>query len=179
MFNKETDDEKRYKRAKEPITKGYTNPDYQGLTSDECEKWEAAGGWIGWTIPPGIGVLDIDGARCKERLEDVNNICQKHELNPPIHRTNNGVHVVFKCDNIAGNSRGITKAGFPVTYRSKGNQLILAPTNGRTWEIPLNGNLPEIPAELKPYDARNKEDVLNVLAVQLGEAISAGLLIRV
>ncbi len=174
LLNKETDPEKRYKRAKEPITKGYTKPDYKDLTLEECETWEAAAGWIGWVIPPENVTLDIDGPGWEERLRAIKAICSRAGLNPPIHRTNNGVHIFFKGANIPGNSQGTTKAGFKVTYRTGGkNQLILAPTNDRTWEIPLNGNLPAIPAELRPYDYKNKEDVLNVLAWQLGEAYRA------
>lgn len=176
-LNKETDQEKRYQRAKQPITKAYTKPDYKGLTLEECAEWEATGAWIGWTIPAGVVGLDIDKEGWQQRFAIVKAICNKYGFTPPVHRTNKGVHVFFKTSaHIGGDSQGVAKEGFAVTYRAYGNQLILAPTNGRTWEIPLNGNLPEIPAELKPYDPKNKEDVLNVLAVQLGEAIRAGTL---
>ncbi len=37
-------------------------------------------------------------------------------------------------------------------------------------------NLPDIPIELRPYDPKNKDDVLNVLAVQLCDAIREGTL---
>lgn len=127
-FNKETDEEKRYKRAKAPITEGYAKPDYQGLKLDDCKKWEAEGGWIGWVIPPGIVVLDIDKEGWQQRFATVRDICKRQGITPPIHRTNNGVHVFFKAsENIPGNAKGITKAGFKVTYRAGGkNQLILA-----------------------------------------------------
>jgi hypothetical protein len=129
-------------------------------------------------IPPGFVVLDIDNDKWEERLDAVKAICIKHGLFPPIHKTNKGVHVFFKTSvNIPGDSKGTTKAGFKVTYRAGGkNLLILAPENNRTWEIPLNGSLPEIPVELRPFEAGNKEDIINVFAVQLGDAIRADLL---
>ena len=146
-LNQESDPGKKYKRAKTPITTGYTVQDYNSLTVPECEQWQAAGGWIGWVIPPGFVVLDIDNDKWEERLDAVKAICIKHGLFPPIHKTNKGVHVFFKTSvNIPGDSKGTTKAGFKVTYRAGGkNLLILAPENNRTWEIPLNGSLPEIP----------------------------------
>ena len=175
-YNTEITTEKRYKRAKAPITKGYTELNYKGLTIQECKQWEAEGGWIGWLIPPGYIVLDIDGPGWDYSLNTLKAICFKRGLNPPIHRTKNGVHVFFKTAvPIAANSRAITKAGLRVTYRAGGvSQLILAPTNARTWGIPLNGNLPEIPTELKPFDVSNKEDLINVLAMQVGEAVREG-----
>lgn len=174
-LNKESDPQKKYKRAKEPITEGYTDKAYKGLPLEECGQWEAAGGWIGWLIPQGVIALDIDKEGWKERFAMVKEICSEHGLKPAIHKTNNGVHVFFKTNaNIPGNSQAITKAGIKLTYRAGGkNQLILAPTNSRSWEITLNGDLPEIPIELTPYDPKNKDDVLNILAVELGETIRA------
>lgn len=176
--NKESDLEKKYKRAKEPITRGFTDLNYKGLTLKECEEWESKGGWIGWLIPRGMIVLDIDKEGWQERFASVMETCRKYALNPPIHKTNNGVHVFFKTATaIPGADNAYTKAGIKVTYRAGGkNQLILAPVNGRTWGVTLNGNLPDIPVELTPYDLKNREDALNVLAVKLGEAIREGTL---
>jgi hypothetical protein len=137
-LNKESDPQKKYNRAKQPIIKGYTDPNYKGLTIKECEEWESKDGWIGWLIPIGLIVLDIDKVGWEERFATVKQICRKRGLNPPIHKTNNGVHVFFETPlNIPGNTT-YTKSGIRVTYREGGkNQLILAPVNGRTWGVPL------------------------------------------
>ncbi len=173
--NKESDPEKRYKRAKEPIIKGYTDEAYKSLTLEECEKWEDEGGWIGWLMPQGMIALDVEDAAS---IQTIKTICAQKNITPPEHNTNNGKHFLFKTTTaIPGNSKAFTKAGITVTYRAGGkNQLILAPVNGRTWAVPLNGDLPEIPVELTLYDHKDKDDVLNVLSVQVGEARRAGLL---
>lgn len=173
--NKESDPRKQYKRAKEPIIKGFTKPNYYGLTVKECEQWESAGGWTGWLIPSGMVALDVENVAS---IEAIKKICKQQNIIPPEHVTNNGRHFIFKTAvNIPGDSKAYTKMGIKVTYRAGGkNQLILAHVNGRTWDTPLNGKVPEIPIELTPYDPKNKDDVLNVLAFELGETIRAEIL---
>jgi hypothetical protein len=152
--NTASSEDARYKRAKQPTVRLWTSSGYKGLTSDECLKWTEKGGWIGWLIPVGLIVLDIDGKEWEERLNAVMEACRKEGKNPPVHRTNKGVHIFFSNTTpISGKTEGITKNGIPVTFRSGGaNQLILAPVNGRSWQEPLNGSIPAIPDELRPGD---------------------------
>ena len=57
-----------------------------------------------------------------------------------------------------------------MTYRVGGkNQLILAPTNGRSWEKKFsNDNLSSLPDEFVEYDKKNLHEVLNCLSWQVG-----------
>ncbi len=168
--NKETDPKKRYKKAKAPFVEGFTNDDYIPPSLEGCITWIKKGGWIGWVIPKGVVVLDVED---EDAIQYIKAICKQKGIQPAIHRTNNGVHFFFKCnDNIPADSKAITRAGIPVTYRIGGkNQLILAPINNRSWEVGLTDTQPEIPEELKPYNRKNKTDVLKALSWAVGDAI--------
>ena len=94
-YNRETDPEKKYNRAKAPIRTGFTDTNYEGLTVEECEQWEGEGGWTGWLIPPRVIVLDIDGNGWEGRFTVVREIYNQKGLNPPVQRRNNGVLILF------------------------------------------------------------------------------------
>lgn len=172
-FNREKDQAKKYKRAKEPITTGYTEATYKSLSAKEIEAWGEKQGWIGWVIPKGYIAIDSEDAIVNNTIET---FCNRNGIDPSIHITNNGKHHLFRTPNdLPAASKVFTKAGFPVTYRIGGkNQLILAPVNGRTWACwkPLS-ELPELPEELYPYDHNNKLDVMRCLSWTIGEHIRA------
>jgi len=135
--NQMQDKEKRYKRAKEAIDKGFTEKKYQGLTVPEIESWEKTGGWVGWLIPQGYIAIDVEEP---EGIKYIETLCKQKGIRPSVHITNRGKHFFFRTDKtLSGSSEVYLKCGFMVTYRVGGkNYLILAPTNGRSWEVPLN-----------------------------------------
>lgn len=135
-YNQEIDPEKKYKRAKEAIDEGFTKNDFVSLSMQTIEAWEKTGGWVGWLIPKGFIAIDAEE---QEAIEYIKNLCKKLNIIPPEHNTNRGKHFFFKLNkNLSAASEVYTKSGFKLTYRIGGkNYLILAPTNGRSWEVPL------------------------------------------
>lgn len=159
-----------YKIAKQPVFPGWNSDDYIPPTNDRIIAWAKAKGWIGWRLPKGIIVLDVEGHK---KINVVKSICKKLGVEPGIHITNNGVHFFLRSDrNLAAASTVFTKNGVKVTYRVGGkNYLILAPTNNRSWEIWKDfKDLPLLPNELLPYDRKNIYDVLNCFANVVHEA---------
>jgi putative DNA primase/helicase len=135
-YNTKYNPDKNYKTAKEALDKGFTKDNFPGLSLQEIEDWEKTNGWIGWLIPKGYIVLDSEE---QDDIEYIKTLCKQLNIIPPEHNTNKGKHFFFVLiKNFSGASEVFTKSGLKLTYRIGGrNYLILAPTNGRTWEIPL------------------------------------------
>jgi hypothetical protein len=127
---------KDYKKAKTPTIEGWTKTDYQAPTLRQCEDHIAKAGWIGWLIPEGVIVLDVEDTNSIGVLEAY---LKAKNLHPPIHRSRNGKHYFFSGNGISGSSKEFTRLGISVTYRVGGkNYLILAPCDERSWEVPLD-----------------------------------------
>jgi hypothetical protein len=133
-YNPTYNPDKDYKNAKTPVTKGFTAPNYKGLTLDEIKAWEKTGGWVGWVIPKGYIALDVED---RESIAVIDQLCKEKNLSPAVHLTKNGRHYIFKLSkDLSAASSVFTKCGIEVTYRIGGkNYLILAPTDGRSWQI--------------------------------------------
>ena len=168
-YDKKYNPENDYKTSKEPVDSGFTNDDFSGLTLLEIESWEKAGGWIGWLIPKGLIILDVENS---ETISYIKSLCNKLKIITPQHKTNSGKHFFFRTNKqLTGASEVFTKSGVTVTYRMGGkNYLILSPTNNRSWETALSDKLPELPSELFPCDHKNPDELLNVLSWQIGSA---------
>ncbi len=172
MYNPEKD----YKLAKVAIDADFTKEDFTGLSLLEVAAWEKTGGWIGWVIPKGYMALDAEGDY-KITLTEL--ICQQNRIDPSMHKSNEGKHYLFKLKgDLPASSSVYTRCGLELTYRVGGkNYLILAPTNGRSWERGKSlEKLPELPEEFMPYDSKNPEDALRVIACQIGQATYKGML---
>ena len=172
--NQEKDPEKAYKMAKKPTYAGWNKPGYVAPALEEIEVWEKAGGWIGWRIPEGAIYLDVED---QEDTDNVKTICHLKNIMPGIHQTNKGLHFGFSTDQqYPADSTVFTKSGIKLTYRVGGkNYLILAPTNERRWEAWKDiKELPALPDQLKPYDRKNIEDVLNCLSHSVRSAYREG-----
>jgi len=175
-YNPRTENpENDYKAAKKAAFSGWNSPDYVKPTLDRIAEWERSKGWLGWRLPNGIIAADVEDS---EAIGHLRMICQEKQIVPAVHKTNNGIHVFFQTmrENLPAASKIYTECGVKVTYRVGGkNYLILAPTNGRTWEIWKSPqDLPEIPAELLPYDRKSPKDVLNCLSRAIRRAYRGG-----
>jgi hypothetical protein len=163
---------KDYLTAKQAIDSDFTNNSFTGLSLSEIEEWEKTGGWVGWLIPEGVIGLDVED---REAISFIENFFRQINIEPSVHLTNKGKHYLLRLtkENLPGASTVYTKSGVKVTYRvGNKNYLILAPTNGRSWEKwkPVN-ELPYLPKDLHPYEHKNKDEVLRVLSWQIGECL--------
>jgi len=129
-FNQKKD----YKTAKEPIIQGFTKTDYRAPSKSEIKKWMEKDGWIGWLIPKGYIALDVEDSGAIRYIE---NFCKQKGIQPLVHITNKGKHFFFKIEkDVSAASTVYAKSGIKVTYRVGGkNYLILAPINGRQWQV--------------------------------------------
>ncbi len=174
-YSKKYNAQKDYRTAKEPITKGFTASDYKGPTIDECLKWIKQGGWVGWIIPEGVIALDIED---KATFNYMINYCKQLGINPGTHESRNGSHTLFKGNGIKGDSKAYVRAGFKITYRAGGkNYFILSPMDGRKWLKWTDiVDLPEIPEDFRPYNYKDRSDLLNILSWLLADAYSDAIL---
>jgi len=163
-----------YKTAKIPTFDGWNSPEYIPPTLEEIREWEKTGGWTGWRMPKGLIALDVEESHDIDRVGE---ICRARGIEPGIHVTNNGKHFLFSTDlDLPASSKVFTKCGVKVTYRAGlKSQLILCPTNGRTWALwKKPEELPHISDELLPYDRKSLHDVMNCLSWQVAHAYREG-----
>jgi hypothetical protein len=133
-YHPEKNPGKDYDIAKEPAFNGWTKADYLPPSLENTAAWEKAGGWTGWRPPKGVIVLDVDNGSDDEAR--VREICRARNIEPGVHRTNKGLHFFFRNNKqLPGSSEVFLKCGLQGTYRVSNSQVILAPINGRTWEV--------------------------------------------
>jgi archaellum biogenesis ATPase FlaH len=166
--------QKNYKKAKEPITVGFTAKIYSGPTDAEIEKHISDGGWVGWVLPEGVLVLDYDDGTDDEML--IEKTFLRARIEPGIMRTNNGKQGIFKDPGGISGIEQYCTIGPRVCYRIGGkNQCIWPPVNGRACEVWQDfADLPALPHEL--YPASTFHDNLNALSWQIGKKYRQGLI---
>lgn len=134
---------------KAPLTQWKTNP----LNYERAETLLEEGYRIGWVIPEGYVVVDIDNednedsSACVERI--LNDLGIKYCYN----RTNRGLHLLFKDSKLSIKTDAVTKCalGITVDHRANHRGYIILPSNDphRTWGE-WRDDIDEIPAFLKP-----------------------------
>jgi len=180
--NEKLNEADRYKRAKQPVEKGWNEK--PGKSAAEARKWLEAGGWISAVLPPGVIALDVDNkikgvlneTMFEHKVGQMNLILREKAAG--IHKTNNGLHYLLKArGNEKSSAHVITRSGLALTYRTAGDSnIILAPSNGRTWERWVEiGDLSEIPEMLLPLE-RNTVDVMIAIASQIKYFYASGVL---
>lgn len=132
-----------YKKAKEPIPSqaGWNKTNYTGRSQKITEVWvnEVNNGWLGFKIPEGLMILDVDRTHRQNAPELIDTILQ--EMNVKCHRivTPNGRQFVFNVPEfdvkqVAGQYNLL---GISVDTRTHGKGYIVLPTpntDGRYFE---------------------------------------------
>jgi len=171
--NTEADPVAYRKTAKVSVVAGFTEPAYRGMTLVEVTRAEARRQWIAGLIPPEVTGLDSENPGSIAAADEILRACKPPA---PQFTTKCGKQWFCKATGIAGISQP-TKTGFPITYRAPGkNYTILPPSDNRSWQIPLNGGIPNLPEELYPADLTVLDDVIHVFGWHVGDTLRKKLL---
>lgn len=135
--------------SKAPMTQWRTSP----LTFEQAVKYAERGYRIGWIVPEGYCVVDIDNEDHPESSAYVERILNELGIPHAYNRSSRGVHFLFRDDKLCIPSDAVTKCalGITVDHRANHKGYIILPTNDphRSW-----GDWPDeiadIPAFLKP-----------------------------
>lgn len=143
---------------KSPLTQWRTSP----LTFEQAVKYTDKGYRIGWIVPEGYVIVDIDNEDHVESSARVERILNELGLSYSYNRTSRGVHFLFKDERLSIPSDAVTKCalGITVDHRANRKGYIILPTNDphRSWGEWVD-KPDDIPAFLRPIMiAKNQID---------------------
>lgn len=134
---------------KAPMTQWRTSP----LTFEQASKYADAGYRIGWIVPEGYVVVDVDNEDHPESAEKIMQILNDMQIPYSYNRTSRGIHFLFKDKFMSIPSDAVTKCALGVTVDHRANHkgYIILPTNDphRYWGEWVD-EVAEIPSFLKP-----------------------------
>lgn len=134
---------------KAPMTQWRTSP----LTYEQAVKYAERGFRIGWIVPEGYCVVDVDNEDHPESSAKVEQILNEMNIPYSYNRTSRGVHFLFRDDNLSIPSDAVTKCalGITVDHRANRKGYIILPTNDphRSWGEWVD-EPSDIPSFLKP-----------------------------
>lgn len=157
--NKESDQAKRYNKAKRPFTNGWQQMDKPGISRKEENNWLKQGGWTGLVIPKGYIVVDIDNPKEGEILYKA---LLHDQLSFHAIKTVRGYQFFFKDNKRVRrqNATVLMACGCVGDYRlAEKGQVVLPSSNtkGRQWVHLVNGPLSEMPIYFDQLKNLNKE----------------------
>lgn len=134
---------------KAPLTQWRTSP----LTFEQAAKYAEKGYRIGWIVPEGYVVVDIDNEDHPDSAMHVEQILRKLNIPYSYNRTSRGIHFIFRDDKMSVPSDAVTKCalGITVDHRANRKGYIILPTNDphREWGEWVD-ETSDIPAFLRP-----------------------------
>lgn len=134
---------------KAPLTQWKSNP----LTYEQAVAYAENNWRIGWIVPEGYVIVDIDNEDHPESSANVERILHELQVKYSYCRTNRGIHLLFKDKSLTISSDAVTKCalGITVDHRANRKGYIILPTNDphRSWGEWLD-EIDEIPFFLKP-----------------------------
>ena len=134
---------------KAPLTQWRTSP----LSFEQAVKYAEKGHRIGWIVPEGYVVVDIDNEDNPESSAHVERILNELGIPYSYNRTSRGVHFLFRDEHLSIPSDATTKCalGITVDHRANKKGYIILPTNDphRSWGEWVDEPA-DIPAFLKP-----------------------------
>lgn len=134
---------------KAPMNKWKTNP----LSYDDAQVWLEEGGRIGWIVPKGYCVIDVDNKDDVRSLYTLMKLLDKFEVRYNYNYTSRGGHLLFQDCNEMIKSDSCMKCGLNITIdtRANGTGYIILPCNDphRKWGE-WRDYVEELPYFLKP-----------------------------
>jgi len=159
-------DEDTRKKNKSPL-----NSLKDPLTVAQAQNWVSRGGRLGWIIPKGIIVIDVDNKDSPKSSRVLEQLLENHSVNYVSNHSKQGVHFIFH--NVSEVMKGhgqfqgyINHIGIQCDGRADNKGYIILPVNdekiGRTWyhwpEEPEELELDDLPFWLRPLRTRRDED---------------------
>lgn len=135
--------------TKAAINRWKTNP----LTYDEAQIAVEEGYRVGWIVPKGYVIIDIDNKDDERAQEYLERLLHKFEVKYSYNYTSKGIHLLFQDPNQTIKSDSRTKCGLNIVVDSRANNTgyIILPCNDphRTWGE-WNDFVEEVPYFLVP-----------------------------
>ena len=130
-----TNNNKSYSEAKNAIQKGYTDPAFIGLTTQEIQQHLKTGGWVGLVVPAGYIVVDVDD---KDEGQFVLELLQAADYHFHAIESPRGYQFIFQDSELIKQQVNdvVSLLGVKVDYRLGGKGYIVAPaynTKKRNW----------------------------------------------
>ena len=124
-----------YTKAKDAIQKGYTDPDFPGLTDQEIERHLKREGWVGLVVPGDHIVVDLDD---KAEGQFILEMLQAADFSFHAIETPRGYQFIFRDSGLIERQMNdvISLLGAKVDYRLANKGYIVAPsynTENRNW----------------------------------------------
>lgn len=151
-YNPETFKDRKYDSAfdtKAALNRWSSKP----LTYEEAQAKAEEGYRIGWVVPKGYVIIDIDNVDDERSQEYVEKILEKFEVKYNYNYTSKGIHLLFKDPSESIKSDSRNKCGLNITVDSRANKTgyIVLPINDphRAWGS-WSDYVEDVPYFLKP-----------------------------
>lgn len=123
------------------------------LTYEEAQDWLAQGNRIGWVVPKGYVIVDIDNKDDPQSQEYLEKLLEKFEVKYSYNYTSKGIHLLFRDPTEQIKSDSHIKCGLNILIDTRANKTgyIVLPSNDphRAWGE-WNDFIEEIPYFLQP-----------------------------
>lgn len=157
--NKKYDSHLDFKAA---MNKWKSNP----LDIDDAQKAAEEGFRIGWVVPKGYVIVDVDNVDDDQAQECIEKLLEKWEVHYSYNYTSRGIHMLFKDStcNIKSNSRQKCGINIMIDTRANNTGYIVLPINDphRQWGK-WTDVVEDIPYFLKPLMNDNTESFIGMV----------------
>lgn len=135
--------------TKAAVNRWKTNP----LSYDEAQEALDKGNRVGWVVPKGMVIVDVDNKDDERSQEYLERLLEKFEVKYSYNYTSKGIHLLFKDPTQSIKSDSRNKCGLNIVVDSRANETgyIVLPSNDphRAWGE-WNDYVEDIPYFLKP-----------------------------
>jgi len=136
------------------------------LTVEQAKNWASRGGRLGWIVPRGLIVIDVDNKDHARSSEVMKTLLDNHSINYYTNYSKQGTHFIFKNASDIMKGKGqfqgyINHIGIGCDGRADGKGYVILPVNDerfRAWGE-YGPDLDELPFWLRPLRTRRESDV--------------------
>lgn len=134
----------------------------------QAKNWITRGGRLGWIVPRGYIVIDIDNKDHPRSSEVINTLLYNHSINYFSNHSKQGTHYIFSNVSEIMKNKGqfqgyINHIGVQIDGRADGKGYIILPVNdeqiGRSWGKWDNPEIDDLPFWMRPLRPRRDTDI--------------------